>query len=89
MIMLRKVDMSFLVDYLYRNIYFLEITLICLFVHFSAIEGFEVKAFRPHDSTEASHFSVARSKSHIIFTAETHNFPTGVAPFRYVNRFCV
>ena len=45
--------------------------------------GFEVKHLRPSDSREASSFKQVKSKSHLIFTAETHNFPTGVAPFRY------
>ncbi|XP_069680466.1 phosphoribosylformylglycinamidine synthase isoform X2 [Periplaneta americana] len=47
----------------------------------SAMEGFEVKHLRPTDSKEASSFKTVQSKSHLIFTAETHNFPTGVAPF--------
>jgi len=47
----------------------------------SAIDGFKVKHLRPSDSKEASSFKLVVSKSHLIFTAETHNFPTGVAPF--------
>ncbi|PSN31568.1 Phosphoribosylformylglycinamidine synthase [Blattella germanica] len=47
----------------------------------SAMEGFDVNHIRPTDSKEASSFKKVKSKSHLIFTAETHNFPTGVAPF--------
>lgn len=47
----------------------------------SAIEGYKVKHLRPSNSKEASKFKVVESKSYLIFTAETHNFPTGVAPF--------
>ncbi|GAB1598507.1 phosphoribosylformylglycinamidine synthase-like [Argonauta hians] len=48
----------------------------------SAIDGFEVHALLPEDSSKASPFIVKeKQKRHIIFTAETHNFPTGVAPF--------
>ncbi|KAL3879788.1 hypothetical protein ACJMK2_032071, partial [Sinanodonta woodiana] len=48
----------------------------------SGIVGYEVSVLKPQDPTEAS--SMAETpfqKRHIIFTAETHNFPTGVAPF--------
>ncbi|XP_036360685.1 phosphoribosylformylglycinamidine synthase isoform X3 [Octopus sinensis] len=48
----------------------------------SAIDGFEVSVLLPEDSSKASPFVVKeKQKRHIIFTAETHNFPTGVAPF--------
>ncbi|KAJ1521156.1 hypothetical protein ONE63_002851 [Megalurothrips usitatus] len=47
----------------------------------SAIEGFEVDTFRPENPVKPSAFKTSKSKSHLIFTAETHNFPTGVAPF--------
>ncbi|KAF4520706.1 hypothetical protein B566_EDAN012493 [Ephemera danica] len=47
-----------------------------------AIEGFKVQRVRPMDSTQASSFLLEPALQHIIFTAETHNFPTGVAPFR-------
>lgn len=50
----------------------------------SAIQGFSsVKTLMPSNSTEASAFHIKTDESrHIIFTAETHNFPTGVAPFQ-------
>ncbi|XP_065059217.1 phosphoribosylformylglycinamidine synthase-like [Rhopilema esculentum] len=48
----------------------------------SAIEGYEVRALRATNSSEASPFVVdAKRKRHFTLTAETHNFPTGVAPF--------
>lgn len=30
---------------------------------------------------KAAPFTLINGKCHLIFTAETHNFPTGVAPF--------
>ncbi|XP_054707520.1 phosphoribosylformylglycinamidine synthase-like [Uloborus diversus] len=47
----------------------------------SAIEGFKVPVFLPKDSDQPSSFKTKSDVRHIIFTAETHNFPTGVAPF--------
>jgi phosphoribosylformylglycinamidine synthase len=47
----------------------------------SAIKGFNVKKMLPENIGEASPFHVEEGNRHIIFTAETHNFPTGVAPF--------
>ncbi|XP_047003252.1 phosphoribosylformylglycinamidine synthase isoform X1 [Schistocerca americana] len=47
----------------------------------SAIEGFQVKKFHPKVAKEASNFEIEEGMLHIVFTAETHNFPTGVAPF--------
>ncbi|XP_043267465.1 phosphoribosylformylglycinamidine synthase [Venturia canescens] len=47
----------------------------------SAIEGFETTVLRPHQSHSASPLRLEKLKKHLIFTAETHNFPTGVAPF--------
>ncbi|XP_065283087.1 phosphoribosylformylglycinamidine synthase [Dermacentor albipictus] len=47
----------------------------------SAIRGYKVKALQPKDTTAGSAFNVCDAQRHIIFTAETHNFPTGVAPF--------
>lgn len=52
---------------------------------FSAIEGFRVTTLRPAAVDKASSFCTYNGKYHIVFTAETHNFPTGVAPFRLVN----
>lgn len=47
----------------------------------SAIKGFEIETIIPSLSGRPSSFVKKRKKYHIIFTAETHNFPTGVAPF--------
>ena len=49
----------------------------------SAIKGFtDLDVLVPKNSTEASFVEVKKNQArHIIFTAETHNFPPGVAPF--------
>ncbi|GBL93931.1 Phosphoribosylformylglycinamidine synthase [Araneus ventricosus] len=47
----------------------------------SAIKGFNINLFSPVDSDQPSYFKTRSAVRHIIFTAETHNFPTGVAPF--------
>ncbi|CAN8032607.1 unnamed protein product [Ixodes persulcatus] len=47
----------------------------------SAIQGYELRVLQPKDTTVGSAYTVVDAKRHIIFTAETHNFPTGVAPF--------
>lgn len=48
----------------------------------SAIEGYETAVLVPQDPTSPSAITeIDGVKRHIIFTAETHNFPTGVAPF--------
>uniref|UniRef100_A0A452USP7 Phosphoribosylformylglycinamidine synthase n=1 Tax=Ursus maritimus TaxID=29073 RepID=A0A452USP7_URSMA len=47
----------------------------------SAIQGKEVRFLRPEDPTQPSCFRQQRALRHVVFTAETHNFPTGVAPF--------
>uniref|UniRef100_A0A671VXE9 Phosphoribosylformylglycinamidine synthase n=1 Tax=Sparus aurata TaxID=8175 RepID=A0A671VXE9_SPAAU len=47
----------------------------------SGIKGMELECVYPRDPSQASSYETRRSLRHIIFTAETHNFPTGVAPF--------
>ncbi|KAG7228952.1 hypothetical protein INR49_008730 [Caranx melampygus] len=47
----------------------------------SGIMGMELEFFYPKDPSQASTYETRRSLRHVIFTAETHNFPTGVAPF--------
>uniref|UniRef100_A0A8C4QRP9 Phosphoribosylformylglycinamidine synthase n=1 Tax=Eptatretus burgeri TaxID=7764 RepID=A0A8C4QRP9_EPTBU len=47
----------------------------------SAIRGGEISCLYPKDPALPSPFSERPSLRHAIFTAETHNFPTGVAPF--------
>ena len=50
----------------------------------SAIRGFSnVSSLLPANPSEASLMTLNQDLTrHIIFTAETHNFPTGVAPFQ-------
>jgi phosphoribosylformylglycinamidine synthase len=47
----------------------------------SAIKGFFHRSLRPVTAGSVSELREANTESHLIFTAETHNFPTGVAPF--------
>ncbi|XP_067125117.1 phosphoribosylformylglycinamidine synthase isoform X2 [Centruroides vittatus] len=47
----------------------------------SAILGYAVNILLPKDSHQSSSFITRPGIRHIVFTAETHNFPTGVAPF--------
>jgi len=47
----------------------------------SSIRGFPIKTIVPARTGEPSPFMAADLVHHIIFTAETHNFPSGVAPF--------
>jgi len=47
----------------------------------SAIRGYPVRVVVPSRPGEPSAFVAADLDHHVIFTAETHNFPSGVAPF--------
>ncbi len=47
----------------------------------SAISGYAITTIIPETVGKPSAFREAKRKYHIIFTAETHNFPSGVAPF--------
>ncbi|RPJ59645.1 MAG: phosphoribosylformylglycinamidine synthase [Acidobacteria bacterium] len=47
----------------------------------SAIRGFEILTILPAQPGRHSQFQAARVPYDLIFTAETHNFPSGVAPF--------
>jgi len=47
----------------------------------SAIAGYGIKALKPESPGNPSPYRVDDLHYHVIFTAETHNFPTGVAPF--------
>uniref|UniRef100_UPI0037E9C471 phosphoribosylformylglycinamidine synthase isoform X1 n=2 Tax=Semicossyphus pulcher TaxID=241346 RepID=UPI0037E9C471 len=47
----------------------------------SGIRGVELECVYPKDPSRASPYETRSSLRHVIFTAETHNFPTGVAPF--------
>jgi len=47
----------------------------------SAIEGYPISTLIPRNVSTCSMFKKTNRKRHITLTAETHNFPTGVAPF--------
>ncbi|KAM9996097.1 hypothetical protein ACTFIY_002271 [Dictyostelium cf. discoideum] len=47
----------------------------------SSIKGFKTKVLIPKSQIEASEYLEGEREQPIIFTAETHNFPTGIAPF--------
>ncbi len=47
----------------------------------SAIMGYDIETIVPENPGTVSGFRKTRLTYHIIFTAETHNFPSGVAPF--------
>ncbi len=47
----------------------------------SAIRGYEIETIVPVKPGHVSGFRRARLRYDVIFTAETHNFPSGVAPF--------
>ena len=47
----------------------------------AAIKGYDIETIYPVSCSAGSPFVKKKRKYHIIFTAETHNFPSGVAPF--------
>ncbi|GAB4370520.1 MAG: phosphoribosylformylglycinamidine synthase [Deltaproteobacteria bacterium] len=47
----------------------------------SAIRGYRIRTILPEAPGRLSRFRESRPTYHLIFTAETHNFPSGVAPF--------
>lgn len=47
----------------------------------SVIEGCEVQTIMPENPGRSSIFRLCQPTYHPLLTAETHNFPTGVAPF--------
>jgi phosphoribosylformylglycinamidine synthase len=47
----------------------------------SGIKGYDCWTIVPEQPGKPAPFKKQRGHTHIIFTAETHNFPTGVAPF--------
>lgn len=47
----------------------------------SAIKGYDIWTIIPENPLRPSPFKEQRKRYHPLFTAETHNFPTGVAPF--------
>ena len=50
----------------------------------SGVEGWKASVLVASDPRAASEIKVESRLRHLILTAETHNFPTGVAPFRCV-----
>ncbi|UCD46407.1 MAG: phosphoribosylformylglycinamidine synthase [Deltaproteobacteria bacterium] len=47
----------------------------------SAIRGYRIRTILPEHPGTVSRLRMATPTYHLIFTAETHNFPSGVAPF--------
>ena len=47
----------------------------------SAIRGFDITTIQPECPGKPSKFIQEKFMSHILLSAETHNFPSGVAPF--------
>ncbi len=47
----------------------------------SGIAGRDIQTLAPAEPGQPSPLRELRARYHVIFTAETHNFPTGVAPF--------
>lgn len=47
----------------------------------SAIKGFAISTIIPSNPRGPSHYKKIDLDYHLIFTAETHNFPSGIAPF--------
>ena len=47
----------------------------------SGIRGYRIRTLMPEEPGMPGRMAPAEAEYHIIFTAETHNFPSGVAPF--------
>lgn len=47
----------------------------------SAIKGYKIQTILPENPGQISKFKKSINIYNIIFTAETHNFPSGIAPF--------
>ncbi len=56
-------------------------SLIAFYDDSSAIQGQEIVTLIPRKPGECSAFDLAKVLYHLTLTAETHNFPSGVAPF--------
>lgn len=52
-----------------------------VYISSSAIKGYIHRSLRPVTAGVVGELKQIPTESHLIFTAETHNFPTGVAPF--------
>ncbi len=47
----------------------------------SVVQGYDVKTLHPQQPGQPSPLVETGARYHLLLTAETHNFPTGVAPF--------
>ncbi|MGB5528012.1 MAG: phosphoribosylformylglycinamidine synthase [Gemmatimonadota bacterium] len=47
----------------------------------SGIRGYRIRTLMPEQPGQPGRMVPAEAEYHVIFTAETHNFPSGVAPF--------
>lgn len=65
----------------FADLLFIGLYISLIFQFFSSIKGYTHKILKPINAGFVSEFRVVNTESHLIFTAETHNFPTGVAPF--------
>ena len=50
-------------------------------ISYSAIRGYDVEVLAANQAFTASCLNRKSCCRHITYTAETHNFPTGIAPF--------
>jgi len=48
----------------------------------SAIRGYDIWTILPEHTADCSPFISSRCNYHILFTAETHNYPSGIEPFQ-------
>lgn len=62
-------------------IYPLALSIIAFHDNSSAIRGVEAPTLGPENPGQPSRMVPKKPLHHPILTAETHNFPTGVAPF--------
>tara|TARA_B100000161_G_C33320615_1_gene311256 strand:+ start:254 stop:559 length:306 start_codon:yes stop_codon:yes gene_type:complete len=47
----------------------------------SSLQGFEAPTLMSSDPLRSNKLKVEKQMRHPLLTAETHNFPTGIAPF--------
>jgi len=48
----------------------------------SAIRGYKIRTILPEHTGRSSPFTSQQCNYHILFTAETHNYPSGIEPFQ-------
>jgi len=48
----------------------------------SVIRGYSIHTVLPHNPGTCSPFAIKQCNYHILFTAETHNYPSGIEPFQ-------